>query len=309
MLEKDREEHELFMTKMKREIQANKDELRYLKAVKDTQSDVVIANIELTSIASKPTENVMRHPRRTRPWSQYYCDWCDLDDHNDSRCWLKHPEAPKWWPEKYKDQIERYRRKNQGNNGDNEQDLIGNRPALAQSTTALEATKDKVTNWQPAEITVEPAKCQVVTYELAEITNQPKAVPDESVESKVTAISHTKDTELAISEKATREPTETTDEPAEFISAEIRSELAQIEVVTREPEEVITNWQPTEVAIEPTKCQPQVIPDEPAQMTHLPEAITIELVGCISIRQKATPSPRSRQMPSSPCWWKPLKNW
>jgi hypothetical protein len=62
MLEKMREEHELFMM----EIQANKDQPRYLKAVKDTQSDVVIANIEPTSIAApKPTENVMRHPRST----------------------------------------------------------------------------------------------------------------------------------------------------------------------------------------------------------------------------------------------------
>jgi hypothetical protein len=72
---------------------------------------------------------------------------------------------------------------------------------LAQSTTALEATKDKVTNWQPAEITVEPAKCQIINYEPAEIT---KAI---------------------------------TDKPAEFtlnMPAEIPRELAQIDVVTNE---------------------------------------------------------------------------
>jgi len=233
MLEKNRE-HMLFTTKMEMEIQANRDELRYLKVVKDTQSDVVIANLEPTSIAApKPTENVMRHPRRTRPWSEHYCDWCDLDDHNDSRCWFKHPEqAPKWWPEKYKDQIERYCLKNQGNNSDNEQGLIGNRPELAQSTTAFEATKDKVTNWQPAEITVEPTKCQIINYEPAEITKAITDKPAEFTLNMPAEIPH----ELAQIEVVTNEPTQTANEPSIFIMpSETIKELVVNEAISNEP--------------------------------------------------------------------------
>ena len=218
----------------------------------------------VTTISSNPIENVIDHPRRRRYWSKYYCNWCDLDDHNDSRCWFKHPEqAPKWWPDKNKDQIERRRRKNQGIDSDNEQYLIGNRPALAQSATAFEATRDKVTNWQPAnlKITFEPAKCQVITYEPVEITNQPKAITEEPVENKVTEISSE----------------ETAHEQAEFtlnMPAEILRETAQIDVVTREPYEMINK--PAENISDPGRSA-RIIINLPIKTIRGPEIATSDL--------------------------------
>ena len=220
----------------------------------------------VTTISSNPIENGIDHPRRRRYWSKYYCNWCDLDNHNDSRCWFKHPEqAPKWWPDKNKDQIERHRRKNQGIDSDNnEQYLIGNRPALTQSATAFEATRDKVINWQPAKITFEPAKCQVITYEPVEITNQPKAITDEPAKSRET-----------INEPTTVTTTiyEQMENTVNELEATTINQLAQPQdrsgenlptvINNQSAETTVTNWQPAD--------------DELAQMANQLKTIIIKL--------------------------------